>query len=858
MVEQVRRWAARAGLSEQQREALKKVLEAGETKADPDAPPRPRGAQASGTLTPEADTWFPESLHSAVSDQPERYKTLAPLGAGGMGQVVRVHDMELERHVAMKIIRPEVSHSALAVERFRAEARLTAALGHPAVVPVHDIGVLEDGRVYFTMKEVRGRTFAEVIQDLHAGEATQWTFRRVVDALYRAAQAVAYAHARGVVHRDIKPDNIMVGEFGEVLVLDWGIAESDPSVDADFGGFAGGMSGTPAYMAPEVVSGGGSILGPAVDVYALGAILYEILCGLPAYPQKGANLVLEAIRSGPPPRLESQPPTGAVDILPPDLMRTCQKAMSRMPALRQNDAEGFAEELQSWLDGSHRRERATAIVEQAQQMARRVEQFRDEAEAGRAKARQLLEGVRPSDPDHLKSAGWSAEDQAERMELKANLLEARMEQLLNGALSVDQNMAEAHAALARLYRHKHRAAELERDPVGVVTTQHRLASHINALPANHPARHNLLAYLKGEGLLTLHTDPPGAEVLLHRFTRHRRRLAPVFVRSLGRTPLVRRPLELGSYLLVLRAEGRVDVRLPVLMERQGQWTGVAPGESESAVISLPMPVAEAPDECLVPAGWFLTGGDPDANAPLPRSSVWCHGFVIRRDPVAVGEYASFLDGLVANGDETLAQLHAGSAGDVRSGRLHFVREDDGFVGKSASGERVPEDWPVHGLTWKNALAYARWFAGETGLPWRLPCELEIEKAARGVDGRWFPWGDTFDPSFCVMRASQDGPPSLQGVHDSGRDISPFGVRSLGGLVRTWCLDRWEAAGPRIEDMRVQVRLPGPVEIVGRRAVRGGSWLTDAIDCRSATRQEELGELPVLDVGIRLVRPLDPD
>ncbi|MDP6932804.1 MAG: serine/threonine-protein kinase, partial [Myxococcota bacterium] len=214
-------------------------------------------------------------------DPTERYEDLGLIETGGMGEVRRVRDRELNRTMAMKIIRVEMLDRPKVLARFIEEAQATAQLQHPCIVPVHEVGRLSDGRLYFTMKEVRGRTLAHVINEVHDASPdeawevspTGWTFRRLVASLLRVCEAVAYAHERGVVHRDLKPDNIMVGEHGEVLLMDWGVAkvmgrqdlaaeagDLDPvrtnrSQDDSHATRMGLVAGTPAYMSPEQAGG---------------------------------------------------------------------------------------------------------------------------------------------------------------------------------------------------------------------------------------------------------------------------------------------------------------------------------------------------------------------------------------------------------------------------------------------------------------------------------------------------------------------------------------------------------------------------------------------------------------------------
>ncbi|MCA9489253.1 MAG: serine/threonine protein kinase, partial [Myxococcales bacterium] len=202
-------------------------------------------------------------VEGSLPGLPVRYRDLGPIGAGGMGEVRRVHDAELDRVVALKLVRQDLG--ADGVEQLRREARTTARLDHPAIVAVHDVGVLDDGRVWFTMREVRGQTLASL---LAADDRPR--LRRLLDLLAQVGRAVAHAHASGVVHRDLKPDNVMVGPFGEVQVMDWGLGWA-----LDDGAPSDEIAGTPAYMAPEQARGQAGLLGPPTDVYALGAVLYE-------------------------------------------------------------------------------------------------------------------------------------------------------------------------------------------------------------------------------------------------------------------------------------------------------------------------------------------------------------------------------------------------------------------------------------------------------------------------------------------------------------------------------------------------------------------------------------------------------
>ena len=220
----------------------------------------------------------------------QRYQREGELGRGGMGVVERVYDQRLKRTLAMKLVlRGGNEQQRLA--RFLNEARITSQLDHPGIVPVHDVGVDPQGRAYFTMKLVSGVTLQTVYQRLGEGDP-EWSQSRVLRVVERVCEALAFAHERGVIHRDVKPHNIMVGAFGEVHVMDWGLARrlADPDAgEASASALAqvvdrqvdltleGAAVGTPAYMSPEQAQGDLARMGPQADVYAVGALLYHLL-----------------------------------------------------------------------------------------------------------------------------------------------------------------------------------------------------------------------------------------------------------------------------------------------------------------------------------------------------------------------------------------------------------------------------------------------------------------------------------------------------------------------------------------------------------------------------------------------------
>lgn len=866
-------------------------------------------ALSSDLFTPSPPSKVPMRQMSPT----ERYEDLGLLGEGGMGEVRRVRDKQLKRVVAMKVIRQELKEDFSLSIRFIEEAQATAQLQHPAIIPLHDIGQLDDGRLYFTMKEIKGKTLEEVIETLHKASKPHgrwveteegWTIRRVLDAFRDVCEAVGYAHSRGVLHRDLKPENVMLGAYGEVLVLDWGLVKvkghvrkdakwglstdeivvTDRSQEDEYVTMIGAITGTPTYMPPEQAKGAEN-LDARSDVYALGAVLYEILSGRPPYYGDDHDAVVAQLLKGPPPALLAQDTNdflatwdadkqgGGQQALPisSELVNICNKAMDRNPNLRYNDANDFAKAIAAWLEGAQKRERAQSMVREANDKMQQAEQLHEQAIALHARAREHLDKVKPWEPEAAKHTGWSLEDEASRVEREATLKELESELSLQSALVHDPFLLAARSTLANNYRRIHHTAELEGNDPERIRAEQMLFNHLQAIAPSHPDFKDHLAYLKGDGALTLITDPPGAEVTVYRYVEQNRRLVPVRSRSLGVTPLFEQSLPMGSYLLLLRKEGYEDIRYPVHIRRQEHWHSIAPGDDTPYPIVLPKQGELSTNECYVPPGWFWSGGDPEAVNGLEARRLWLDGFIMRRFPITHAEYISFLNTLLEEEREQEATRYI-----PKTTNQQFDQKQS-LYGRSKSGFFIPRplssssflEEPVTHIALSGARAFAQWLTTQTGLMWCLPDEFEWEKAARGTDGRFFPWGNKSDPSWCCMQQSHQGEPIVYPIESWPLDESPYGIRGMAGNVKDWCANPYRQEGPRQAEISVRTLalsatgtlkgfdnpLQDAFDDVAAHTIRGGSWKEADARTRTASRRGGPPDNRYDNVGFRIIRYL---
>ena len=787
-----------------------------------------------------------------------RYEVGEEIGRGGMGAVFAARDRNLGRRVAMKVLLGSAGREgegepaevpAGRLRRFLEEARITGGLDHPGVVPIHELGIDERDRLYFTMRLVRGRDLGRVFRMAREG-AEGWTRRRCVEVLLKVCDAVAFAHSRGILHRDLKPSNVIVGEYGEVYCLDWGLArvmgrdgegargprgggsESDPGDTSPVRTADGAVLGTPAYMSPEQALGLADRVGPRSDVYGLGAMLYELLTGrapyLDAEGTRTPREVLGALLTADPitPR-EIRPDA------PGELVAICLRAMARQPEERYPDVRALVSDLRASLEG-----RVVSAFESGAGAQLRKWILRHRASAAAALLGLLVvlgsagllvayEARTTVRLERLGDALWPAHPL--RLEHYEEWLGAAGE--LSGRLE-DHRRALADSS-ARLSDEDRRRVDLvdARDWAGALDAQGDWRA-----VWRHLSERELVGRLRafaGEG------------GLLEVVRGERDRVAGLRERTVelraGEWRVAREGIRTSSRYggLVLRPQLGLIPILPGPDPRSGLW------------------------EFALAASGTVPERGPDGELELDRDSALV---------LVLLPGGSFVQGAL----QPTERRPAGSAGvdpgaQVNEGPRGRVRLDPFFVSKyemsRGQWDRLMGDLPA------GFAKASRWPAADPGLlpvwitdysaaqevVWRyylsLPTEAQWEYAARAGTSSVWSTGD--DPETIRGAANLEGTAGAD-VHEDGpapvgfHAPNGFGLNDVHGNLAEWCLERLgQGYLAPIE--------PGS----GRRGMRGGSFVVrggnfrlPADQARSACRLERRGALDL--VGLRPTRAIDPE
>jgi eukaryotic-like serine/threonine-protein kinase len=777
------------------------------------------------------------SQSSGMAIEVQRYEYQGTIGAGGMGEVLEMRDRDLLRNVALKRLRTDRTTPEM-LALFLQEAQLTAQLEHPNIVPVHELGTTHAAVPFFTMKRVTGTTLQDVFRKLSSNDKAtllRFTRTRMLITFLEITRGVAYAHARGVMHRDLKAQNILIGDNGETLVADWGLAcpdtmpfdddEQTPLPPVSWPALRPGdlgISGSLRAMSPEQAQG--MAIDRRTDVYALGIILYEMLTGVAPFGWKKLSQAA-APRTMPTPPRQCAPERNITE----ELEQICMRCLAVHPTDRYRSAGQLSRAVEAALTGDRRRQRAVDLITEGQQLrARRVRLLAEQA-ALVAEVAALEQRVMPWDDEKTKQPLWLAEEKRAALEVALDECLANTIDRFTQALSHDDGNATAEDALADLHMEQFLAAEVRGD---------RREQHFHRRQVERYHRGKYQPQLSGIGTLQLRVHAQGiahhlVRVQVQQLVERGKRIVAEDAVALaaGQQEI---ELPMGSYLFLVeppadtrcaatrvhvhigrQEQVRLDVALPLVSDLRAGTHGAAHGFVH------------------VPAGPFLRGGDEHAQNAGPRTEVVLPGFLMARAPVTCAEYLLFLNSVAKDSLER-ALRHAPRT--KPEGGVLWPHSEGRFVlpTHDADGNPVLADGPVMGVSYFDAMAYAAWLSAADGIAYRLPTEDEWEKAARGVDGRIYPWGNGFDATFCKMATSRPGRPQPEPVMSFPTDVSVYGMHDAAGGIREWTSSFYDAAQET-------------------RTLRGGAWYFNPSFCRVAFRHGYLPHIVFTNFGIRLAK-----
>ncbi len=751
----------------------------------------------------------------------ERFRILGELGLGGMGRVIEVEDLRLNRKVAVKSLRPDLPEKEQQGRLLEREARITGALEHPNIIPVYDAGQDPSLGPYYVMRVQRQPTLQKVLRELKTGDveaSAEYPLGKLLRLFVQVCRAVDYAHASKVLHCDLKPANILLGNFGEVLVVDWGFAMQlgEPSPL---------RGGTPGYMAPEQLDPDPSRIDARSDVFALGAILYEILALRKPFPGVTFQTMLEAKQRGESPLTLPAPPRQlAPRRVAPELDSICTRCLAFDPGQRYPSARLLADDLELFLEGTKERERrrrhAEELTLQGDALAEGYEELLSSRPERAAEVAELRSRIEPWEGSEVKRDLWDALDRQAVLDgLAVRTFQAAVSAYEHALEELPDHEA-ARRGLARLFQREAERARERRDTFNRIYFEGLANQHDDGV---------LAASLPRYGAVEIDSDPAGVTVSIRPVTEQLRRLTPEDEVAAGQTPFRHETLEPGHYQIDLATPDGPAARYPVL---------IRPGATIRATARLAEARQRREGEVFIPGGPALLGGHESSLLGPELVEVQVPSFFLAEAPVTFAEYLEFLEPLFASSPEQAAELLPATI----DGAPYWDWDGSDFLpGQVALWGESPVELlclPAVGVSYRGALGFAKWKSKKTGLAFRLPTELEWEKAARGADGRAYPWGDHFDASFCKMRRSRRAPPMPEPSRSFPADLSPYGIHDMAGGVADWVLYGDGAASP-----------PNPATVVAR----GGAWTDEAPDCHAAARRVYWTSERSARIGFRLAR-----
>ncbi|MDH3981784.1 MAG: bifunctional serine/threonine-protein kinase/formylglycine-generating enzyme family protein, partial [Kiritimatiellaceae bacterium] len=729
--------------------------------------------------------------------------------------------------VAIKSLKNQFREEEEVVDRFLKEARGTAQLEHPNIMPVHEMGVTDELGVFFTMKKIEGDNLKEILDRLEANTSfylKKYPLSRLLEIFLAVCNGVAFAHSKGVIHRDLKPANIMIGEFGEVLILDWGLVKKlDEKDDAcsdiqlrmdEFEGsntMNGAISGTPNYMSPEQAEGHQGDINYLSDIYSLGAILYHMLTYLPPFERTQLRKLLENVKTGnfKPPR-QRRPDLK----IPRELEAICLTAMGRFQVNRYQSVERFVEDIRNYQH--HRDVRAYKAPRHIRfWKACRRNPVKSSVVVAALVATGLSFGVKEAMLYHSfqfnkKNAMEVLDDAVVLVEKSRETYDAllfertnticlaksenemRLEnQLVKDLWGLETKFNVGSAFFQRVPAKYRTSGELLEGYSELIKKRLEFALYRKEYDHAQEQVEGLVDYYKRRdrrikggvrtllsqavntigGMCSLEITAPESvdKVELWTFSTNQVRLvqSAIVDRALE-FPFKFTKLVEGSYMMEVTLKSGGKLPYPVYMKH---------GEELALELEIPDTIPEG--MAFIPGGPFFCGGENSRF--YRRYEKVLPSYFMKTFEVTMAEYLEFWTRL---DDEDKKEYMS---------RIRFKSKERSYQDAwNADGSLKPElglrlDFPVVGITRDAAIAFCEWKSVQLGATVRLPTAEEWEKAARGVDGRVYPWGNGLNVALTLTRSNEKGKAKYPFMAPVGSykmtDCSVYNVYEMAGNAR---------------------------------------------------------------------------